>query len=97
MNKIADENKENIRNTIAMLPDVTKNINTAATGINENLDKVVSVVGSLDGAIVDTMSAFSGGMENLLNFLSIASAAFNAIVKMFYSGKKTGLLKGKRG
>ena len=90
MNRITEENDENIKKTITMLPDVTKNINSAALGINENLDKVVKVVDTLDGAIVDSVTAFAGGAENILNFLASASAAFNTILTMISSGRKRG-------
>jgi hypothetical protein len=67
---IAVRNMANIDETLAQLPDFSRNVNHIAAGVGKGIDKVGSVIGLVDNALVRTISAIARASHNVLEIIT---------------------------
>jgi methyl-accepting chemotaxis protein len=70
-NKIVESNTENINKTINILPDTMSNLNEAAVSMKGTLDKAGSVIGTIDGAVTDTVVSVSDTTETVFEIVKV--------------------------
>lgn len=68
---LLERNSENINSILAQLPGFTKNANDVALGLGFGIDKIGSVIGSVDRAVTGTIAAVNCGTSNILDVLAI--------------------------
>lgn len=70
-NKIVESNTENINKTINILPDTMSNLNEATVSMKGTLDKAGSVIGTIDGAVTDTVVSVSDTTETVFEIVKV--------------------------
>lgn len=68
---IAERNGENINSILAQLPAFTKNANDVVLGLGFGIDKIGSVIGSVDRVVTRTITAVNCGASNVLDVVAI--------------------------
>ncbi len=79
VNLIAELNSENINKTLALLPDCTRSVNSVAVGLGSGIQRVNTVVDSLDTVLMGTLSAVGNGAENIMDIASLIGGLFRNI------------------
>jgi|GEM_PF-1738055 len=87
VNKILDNNSENIQKSLEVLPSTIKSIDELAASGKGTLDKATSVVTTVEDTITDTVDSFTINAENILSIITIASSVIKSIISAFSSKK----------
>lgn len=82
-NKIMETNKENIDKTISILPDTVNNLNEATISMKGTLDKAGSVIGTIDGAVTDTVVSVSDTTETVFEVVKVVGLIAKYISNAF--------------
>ncbi|HEY5585361.1 MAG TPA: hypothetical protein VIK78_12855 [Ruminiclostridium sp.] len=88
VNKIIDNNSENIEKTLMALPSTVKSVDELAVSAKGTLDMATSVAATVEDSITETIDSFSFNAENVLSIINIASSVVKSIIGAFSSSKK---------
>jgi uncharacterized protein YoxC len=77
--EILDDHGEEIRQTIAGLPEALGNVNELAVSLKETADQTNNAFGSLQHNITDTVEDLRDGMENIIVYGKVAAEIFQAV------------------
>lgn len=87
VNKIIENNSENIENTLTALPSTVKSVDELAVSAKGTLDKATSMVATVEDTVTETIDSFSFNAENVLSIINIASTVVKSIISAFSSSK----------
>lgn len=76
LNRVFDQNNDNIRNTLTVLPEFVKNSNEVAVGLKEGITGIENAVG-------ETASALGDGVDGILDFTKIVGNVVSVILNLF--------------
>lgn len=77
--QILDVHNEDIRQTIAGLPETLTNVNELAISLKETADQANGAFGSLHNNITDTVDDLRDGMEDIIVYGKVAAEIFRTI------------------
>jgi hypothetical protein len=74
---------EDLNKTIALLPETVGNVNEVAVSVKSNVDKIGSVVESVEGAVAETAAAVTDKTQDALEIVRIAGTVVKTILNAF--------------
>lgn len=83
LGKIVESNTENINKTINILPETITNVNEATISMKGTLDKAGSVIGTIDGAVTDTVVSISDTTDNVFEIVKVIGLIARYIASAF--------------
>jgi len=88
LNLLAEKNAVHIDATLTLLPLIALNVNEAALGMRQSFATVGSAVESLDGSLLETVTAVNNGTENIMNLIAAAGTVVGNIIHSFKSRRR---------
>jgi uncharacterized protein YoxC len=83
VNSIMEAGSEDLNKTIALLPETVGNVNEVAVSVKSNVDKIGSVVESVEGAVAETAAAVTDKTQDALEIVRIAGTVVKTILNAF--------------
>lgn len=84
---LIDKNKDNIDNTLEIIPKTISNINDTTLAIKDGVKKTTEIVDVAGETFAETVATVSQGTESLLSQFSILSPILGAIISLFSKDK----------
>lgn len=85
--KVIDNSAQNIEQTLEVLPQTLKSVDSVAVSAKTTLDKATSIVTTVEDGVTDTIDSFSFNAENIVNIVNIASSVVKSIISAFSKDK----------
>lgn len=76
LNRVFDQNSDNINKTFKVLPELVKNSNEVAVGLKEGITGIESAVG-------ETASVLGDGLDGIVDFTKIVGSVVSVILNLF--------------
>ncbi|HEX9062067.1 MAG TPA: hypothetical protein VF941_17970 [Clostridia bacterium] len=76
LNRVFDQNSDNINKTLTILPELVKNSNEVAVGLKVGITGIEDVVG-------ETASVLGDGVDSILDFTKIVGSVVSVILNVF--------------
>lgn len=88
INDVTDRNSVSLEKTIAQLPEFTKNLNILASGLGYGIEKMGSVVATVDTALTRTVSVLNSGTTSIIEILSLSKEVVIGLLHKIGSSRR---------